>query len=484
MADDLGTASPVLSDQLPIAVDLDGTFLHVDTLHESLAQLLVRKPWTIVALVVALLRGRAAFKAFVAARAPLDVENMPVNRALLAYLQEEKARGRSVSLFSAADQSIVDRVCTTYPLFDFGLGSDGRRNLGGPAKLQAIRERLGDHFVYAGNARTDLHVWSGSASAIFVGPEGRLKRKLASGSTIDHHAPSHGRGLRTWLKALRVHQWSKNLLVFIPAAMTVPQMTVPVLLEFALGFGALCAAASATYLVNDLLDVSADRRHRHKKQRPMAKGAISLLAGLAASILLFAVALGGAVLLPPLSGVLIVAYLVGSLVYSFFAKKIAILDTIALGALFTVRIAVGAAILRADPPYWLFAFSMFFFTSLAFVKRHAELADRGPDDQMMLLGRGYARVDLPLVIAAGVGSALSSVVVFLIYLGGGQFDRSLFGDPAWLGIVPVALGYWLLRIWMLTLRDQMHEDPVLFALHDKVSYAVAACVGLALLLAW
>lgn len=477
-------ASQSVSDRLPIAVDLDGTFLHVDTLHEGLAQLLLRRPWTVFLALLALLRGKASLKAFVALHMPLDAQRLPVNQSLLIYLEEEKRKGRSILLFSAADQSTVDSICVRYPVFDSGFGSSGRLNLSGDKKLQAIREKLGDHFVYAGNSKIDLKIWKYSQGAIFVGSEGPLMREVARLVAIERSIPSLAGGIRVWLKALRAHQWSKNFLVFIPAALTVPQLTITTIFEFIFAFVALCAGASGTYLINDLLDVNADRHHRLKRERPMAIGSISLLDGLMASFLMFILAVIACFSITKLSATVVGAYIFVSLAYSFALKRIALLDTITLGGLFTARIAVGAAILRNDPPYWLFAFSMFFFTSLAFVKRHAELVATPAAAFDRLLGRGYAPVDLPLVIAAGVGSALCSIVVFLIYLGGQEFDRSLFGDPAWLGIVPIAAGYWILRIWMLTLRNEMQEDPVLFALHDATSYVVAGFVGLSLLLAW
>ncbi len=468
---------------LPIAVDVDGTFLHVDTLHEGVALLLLRQPWMIFAVIAALFRGKAAFKAFIAQRAPLTCDKLPVNRPLHDLLRQEHAKGRRIALFSAADQSTVDRLCEAYPLFESGHGSDGRRNLSGKAKLAVIREKLGDEFVYAGNAPADFHVWRGSAAAIVVSPSSRFTRKVERALPVHHAFSAPRRGLKTWMRGLRVHQWAKNALVFVPALMSIPKLTPALMGEFFAGFAALCAVASATYLVNDLFDLDSDRQHHSKCNRPLASGAIPLLQGVLAAIVLLAIGLAFAWLLPPLSGALVVAYLVGSLAYSFAVKRIALLDTITLGALFTVRIAVGAAILRSNPPFWLFAFSMFFFTSLAFVKRHAELIGR-PQDSGIVPGRGYAPVDLPLVVAAGTGCALSSIVVFLIYIGGGEFDRSLFTDPGWLGVIPVALGYWVLRIWSLALRNQMHEDPVLFAIRDKTSYLVATFVVMGLLLAW
>lgn len=291
-------------------------------------------------------------------------------------------------------------------------------------------------------------------------------------------------GLKTWARALRVHQWAKNLLLFVPAALSVPILTSTELAQTLLAFAALCATASATYIVNDIADVSHDREHATKRSRPIASGAISVpLAGVAAAALT-AMAVAIAAVLPLQSGLTLLAYAVVSLAYSFGLKREAILDVIFLGFLFTLRLAIGAALLPNKAPYWLYAFSMFFFTSLAFVKRYTELAQAVRDDRKALPGRGYQPDDLPLILPAGVGAALCSIVVFLIYLGAKHFDEQLFQHAGWLGLSVGALAYWLLRIWLLALRDQMHDDPVVFALKDRTSWYLGLLVGLSLFLAW
>lgn len=290
-------------------------------------------------------------------------------------------------------------------------------------------------------------------------------------------------GLKTWARALRIHQWSKNLLVFVPAALSIPILTATEAVDTLLAFVALCATASATYIVNDIADVSHDRQHPSKRSRPLASGAISVLQAAIAAVMLTAVAVALGVLLPLQCGVTLLVYAVVSLTYSFLVKREPVLDVIFLGALFTLRLALGASLLPNKAPYWLYAFSMFFFTSLAFVKRYTELvATEGKSKT--LPGRGYQAEDLPLVLSAGLGAALCSIVVFLIYLGDRQFDDQIFKNPVWLGLSVAALAYWLLRTWLLALRGQMHDDPVVFALKDRASYGLGLVVGLSLLLAW
>ena len=291
-------------------------------------------------------------------------------------------------------------------------------------------------------------------------------------------------GFKMWTRALRVHQWSKNLLVFVPALLSIPILTTADALNSLLVFVALCAVASATYIVNDIADVSHDRQHPSKKARAFASGAIPLSQGVLAVVFLAAIAAAIALLLPVQCALTLLVYVAVSLGYSFHLKRVPLLDVICLGFLFTVRIAVGAALLPNNAPYWLYAFSMFFFTSLAFVKRYTELAQAVQEDRKSLPGRSYQAEDLPLVLAAGLGAALCSIVIFLIYLGAKHFDENLFRNPAWLGLAVAALAYWLLRTWLLALRGQMHDDPVVFALKDRASYALGVLVGVALFLAW
>ena len=299
-----------------------------------------------------------------------------------------------------------------------------------------------------------------------------------------HDAGAPKAGLKTWARALRIHQWPKNLLVFIPAGLSVPVLTWADGLNTLLAFAALCAIASTTYIINDLADVASDRLHHSKRNRPFASGAIAVRHGIVAAVVLGAAATALTLMLPAQCALTLLVYAIVSLSYSFGIKRVAILDVLCLGFLFTVRLAVGAALLENNAPYWLYAFSMFFFTSLAFVKRYAELAQSAGKQLGTLPGRGYRPEDLPLVLGAGLGSALCSIVVFLIYLGDQHFDRDLFTTPGWLGLSVAILAYWLLRTWLLALRGQMHDDPVVFALKDRTSYLLGMVVGLSLLLAW
>jgi 4-hydroxybenzoate polyprenyltransferase len=468
-------------DAPPIAVDLDGTLLLGDSLHEGLLSLLMRRPWLVFPLVLTLLAGKAAFKSYVAERTTLCRE-APLHAELLGYLTEQKRLGRRIGLFSAADQRIVDAVAARVGLFTIAKGSNGGRNLSGADKLVAIREAYGDRFVYAGDAHVDLPIWRESEAVILVGRTTALRARLGPATTIERAFEGPRASPAVWLRALRVHQWAKNALVFVPAILALPVLKPVQSVQFLLAFAVLSLLASATYLVNDLADLSADRAHRSKRNRPLASGAIPLSHAVAAIGLIGAAAAGLASLLPVAILPPLFLYLATTLAYSFHIKRVPVLDVLCLGLLFTLRIQAGTTLNPGPAPYWLFAFSMFFFTSLALVKRYTELRASAAADAVP--GRGYIAGDLAFVLAAGMASGMASLIVFLIYLGDQHFNRDLFQQPQWLGGAGIVLAYWLMRVWLLATRDQMHDDPVLFAVRDRASLAMAGVIGIALLLAW
>jgi 4-hydroxybenzoate polyprenyltransferase len=291
-------------------------------------------------------------------------------------------------------------------------------------------------------------------------------------------------GLTTWLRAIRAHQWVKNLLIFVPAILAAPVVPFTVWPQLGLGFSVLGCFASAAYLLNDLVDLKADRTHRSKRLRPLAAGLITPRSCVLIGLTLAGAGAGLLLLMPAAFAVVALLYLTTTVLYSLALKRVAILDALCLGFLFTVRIYSGTVLLGGPTPYWLFAFSMFFFVSLALVKRYTEIYVAVRTGRDRLSGRAYRAADLSLVQIAGIGSAISAVVVFLIYLGDQQFNRKIFGAPYWLTLTCTALAFWLLHMWVLAGRDEMHDDPILFALRDKTSLSVAVVVLISLALAW
>src|SRR5688572_10796241 len=335
-------------------------------LYETVMLLLRQKPWLLFALPLWLLRGKAFLKRRIAERVQIDVDCIPLNEAFCEFLREQKPH-RRLGLFSASDHRIVQAFARRLGLFEVALGSDGRTNLSGSNMLASIEKTFGSDFVYAGNCGEDCQVWHRARGAIIVGRPASLRARVQKLTPIEREFAVEEGGLTAWIKALRLHQWVKNLLMFVPLVLAAPVVTAAVLPQFAVGFLVLSLMASSTYLLNDLLDLHADRQHRSKRLRPLASGAISIRAGVLASAALglLAVVLLGFMPLPFVAAALV--YLITTIAYSFAIKRVALLDVLCLGFLFTLRIFAGTVLLTGPAPYWLFAFSMFFFLSLAMV---------------------------------------------------------------------------------------------------------------------
>jgi 4-hydroxybenzoate polyprenyltransferase/phosphoserine phosphatase len=475
-------STPAVS--MPLCVDLDGTLLRTDSLHEAILSILRQRPVQLLRLVPALLRGKAYFKQQATEIAAFDPKGLPLNVELVEYLRQQKQAGRHLALFSAAHATVVDAVAGGLGLFDRVMGSDETTNLAGAAKLAAIRAQYGEDFAYAGNARVDLPIWRAARAAVVVTDDERLAKDAAAVAAVEARFRPGGGGLRVWARALRLHQWSKNALLFVPLILAGPLTSFAEYVDGLLGFLVFGLLASAGYLANDLLDLEADRRHRSKWRRPFAAGELSPASGIvmAAALVLAAVAIGA--FLPAGFAVAACGYFIGTLVYSLRLKRIPLLDVLMLAGLFTIRILAGAMLTSSPLSFWLLTFSMFLFLSLALVKRYTELAELETDDTAVLASRGYGPQDLPLILPLGLGSALSAALIFVIYLVDERFPAAIYRHPEWLWLVFPILLFWLMRVWRLAVHGRMHDDPVLFALRDPLSLALGGAVGLLLLLAW
>jgi 4-hydroxybenzoate polyprenyltransferase len=457
--------------------------VRTDLLYESFIQLIRQHFFCIFLIPFWLLKGKAHLKAEIARRVTLDVEVIPVNELLVQYLRHQRDLGHKLYLFTAADGGLARKLAERFDFFEAVHASDGITNLSGANKLAAIRRHVGDDFIYAGDTHVDLHVWREAKGAIVAGSR-ELAREAARLTTVEASFPRDGQSVRLWARALRVHQWSKNLLVFVPFFLAGPIADWADLPSLLLGTLLISILASGTYVINDLLDIQADRRHRSKRRRPFASGRLSIRMGLAAIP-----ACAGAVILLgsqlPAAFIAVAAcYLGVSLAYSFVLKRVAILDVIVLGGLFTSRILAGALLLAQPPSYWLMIFSFAFFFSLALVKRHSELhvvaKETGPEGG----ARGYLVSDMPMTLVLGVSSGIAALVILVLFLVDSHFSRLVYSSPEWLWPVCVAIFYWMMRVWLLTTRGLMHDDPIVFALKDKTSLALGLLVGVSLMLAW
>lgn len=472
-------------DRPPLCVDLDGTLVRSDTLLESALSLL-KRPVELVRGLLALSKGKASMKRSIGAAADIDVGLLPYNDELLNFLRLEAQSGRRLILATGADISIADKVARHLQIFDTVLASDGTNNLTGEAKRRAIESALsGKPFTYAGNDRRDLDVWRHAKSAIVVGASRSLVTAAAKETKIEAVIANDASQWRLLLKAMRPYQWCKNLLVFVPIVTAQQIGNINAWLTAATMFFAFCLAASGTYLINDLRDLAADREHPRKRWRPFASGLLPLHVGMIAAPLLIAAALGASFLCG--APQILMIYLCLSLAYAFWLKARPLTDIFVLAALYTLRLFGGGAATGFRVSLWLLAFSSFQFLSLAVVKRVSELSAKSavgrskegaPDGQ--IVGRGYFLSDADILQHIGIAAGFSASLVLALYVQA-ELSPGLDRTPtlAW-AVVPLML-FWECRIWLATARGHMHDDPILYAFRDKVSWLVGLCAVAALL---
>ena len=468
---------------IPLVVDLDQTLVLTDTLHEGFARLIFSEPRAALASLLSLLQGRAAFKVAIADQCAPDVACLPYREPLVDLLRAEKARGRAIHLVTAADQRTADAVAAHLGLFNSATGSDGKRNLKGPQKLDALRARFANGFIYAGDSAADLPIFKAARGAILCDVNGSVAAAARDGATVLAEYQRPQRDLKTWLRAFRVHQWSKNALIFVPLFVGHAYGNAANILIDVAGFILVCLLASATYMLNDIADLDADRLHHSKRLRPFASGELPVAFGLiAAPLLIVAVLIGNYFLSPAFAATLLV-YLVMTMAYSFGLKQVPLLDVVVISLLFVLRIVMGTALLGIPYSPWLLSFSGAFFLSLALAKRHAEVVRANHTDVEDVVGRGYRGEDWPLTLSFGIGSGLISIVIMLLYLANDAAPSGFYTNPTWLYAVPALMMIWLMRIWMMSNRMELNDDPVVFALRDRASLFLGACVVVAFFLA-
>ncbi len=467
----------------PLCVDLDGTLVKSDTLIDSLLVLARTHPLLLFRLPGIVLRGKAAFKAFVTESVSLDVVHLPYNRRLLQFLQQEHMRGREIYLTTGADARLARRVADHLGFFAGVLGSDGANNLTGNTKLDSLQKRFGARqFVYVGNDTPDLPVMAGAAESMVANPSSRLRSRMrARGIVPSQSFEERSAPLRSIVKALRPHQWAKNLLILLPPLLS-HSHSLRLIADALLAFFCFCCTASGAYLVNDLLDIEADRRSAKKRSRPFASGDLAPAAGLVAIVVLLAIGFTAARLLPAAFSFWLLLYLGTTSAYSIYLKRIALVDVVVLSALYTLRLIAGGAATNVVISDWLAGFAIFLFLSLAIVKRFAELQNLRVGGMQLKNGRGYLMTDIEQMRSFGTASAFAAVVVFANYISGPDVV-ALYHHQRRLWLIVPWLVLWLCRVWLLASRGDLDEDPVAFALTDAASLAMGVAVVLIVLLA-
>jgi 4-hydroxybenzoate polyprenyltransferase len=463
---------------IPLCVDCDGTLVRTDLLHEALLLLLKQDPFALLLLPFWLLGGKARFKEEIASRIRINWATLPYNAEVLSIVREARRQGRQVILATASPLAWAQGIANELGIFDAVLATQGKVNLAGVGKAEHLVE-LYKHrgFDYVGNSNADIPVWNNARAGLIVSSDPALIRAAQTATTLKHIIAVKRASLITYLRALRIHQWLKNLLVWVPLMASHQLFSPEKLLQGTLAFLAFGLCASSVYVINDLLDLEADRTHIRKRNRPFASAAIPvshaailipLLLGLSVTIALF---------LPPAFGLVLSLYFVMTLAYSIRLKRQVIVDVMLLAALYTMRIVAGAAATTVVPSSWLLAFSIFIFLSVAFVKRYSELAATLQQNKHMAAGRDYTVSDLPVLMSLGASAGMASVLVLALYINDPE-TRVLYPSTQWLWMAPLLILYWVSRVWMKTQRGEIDDDPVVFAARDWQSLLTAALIAI------
>ncbi|MDB5304430.1 MAG: Decaprenyl-phosphate phosphoribosyltransferase [Phycisphaerales bacterium] len=476
--------APAVADvDVPLCVDLDGTLIATDSLWEALLLLAKARPLDLAQTPFWASRGKAHFKQQVAERVKVDVALLPYRQDVLEFLREQKQSGRRLVLATASHRSVARAVADHLGIFDEVVASD-EDNLLGEAKLAELEKRFGaGRFDYVGDSASDVCLWKSARRAYLVAPGRKVLRKATAVCTPHRvfQRPDLGKAI---FKAIRPHQWVKNLLLLVPLILAHRLGQGQKVFAAAYAFLAFSLCASAIYILNDLLDLEADRRHPTKRRRPFAAGKLSVQTGMALSIGLLACAFGLSLLLPWQFRGLLAVYLVLTTAYSFWLKRKLLVDVILLSVLYTHRIISGAAAVDVPLTMWLLAFSMFFFLSLAFAKRYSELIQVEDSGEAHIKGRGYEVRDLRVIESVGPTSGYLAVLVFCNYLDSPVVhDLYPGGRHMLLWLVAPVLLYWITRVWFIARRRQLHDDPIVFAIRDRRSHICGVIAGLIVLVA-
>ncbi len=458
---------------IPVCVDLDGTLINSDLVLEALFALLRRNPLFVFRLPIWLMKGKANLKYQIAQHVDIDPSLLPYNGRLLAELARLKTAGRRLVVATAANERHARQVADHLGLFDRIIASDGQNNLSGTHKREALVQAFGEAgYDYAANGRRDRPVWKTARNAIVVNASKSVAAWAQQNCNVTQIMDGPTPSLRTYARTIRIHQWFKNILVFVPLVLSHKILEPEAVFNSLIAFLSFCLFASSAYVLNDLLDLAWDRQHPRKRNRPFAAGDIPIWHGVAMIPVMLVLALLLSLLLPPQFLLVACGYYIITLAYSLRIKQVPLIDTLTLAGLFTLRIFAGAAALDITVSSWLLAFSMFAMLSLAMAKRYTELLALGARASRQTTGRGYEETDLDSLSQFGIASGYMSILVLALYIDSDTV-RLLYAHPdaLWL-LCPIGL-YIISRIWLLTRRNQMPDDPVVFAIQDRRCQLVA-----------
>lgn len=431
-----------------------------------------------------LLKGKAYLKLRLAEKVSFSWAELPYRKDVIQLIKEAKCDNRQVALATASPLVWANGIANHLGCFDQVLATEKNINLAGKNKVNRLISLFGErNFDYAGDSKVDLQVWAHASRAIVVTSDSELIKRVSAIVSYVHVITTPSAQFIDYLRALRVHQWLKNFLIVVPLLAAHQINSIDGLVQVVCAFIAFSLCASSVYVLNDLLDLDSDRQHIRKRKRPFAACTIPLWQGMVMVPVLLGLAFALSTLLPNRFILVLAAYFVMTLAYSVRLKQQVIVDVMLLAGLYTMRIIAGAAATMITPSFWLLAFSMFIFLSLALVKRYSELLITLQNNKQEAPGRGYSVNDLPVLMSIGVSSGLGSVLILALYLNNPETNL-MYPNTMWLWLMPPLLLYWVSRMWMKAHRGQVDDDPVVFAAKDWQSLLVlliSACIFIAAL---
>lgn len=465
----------------PLVVDLDDSLVRSDTLFEAAFLAVSRNPLNLFRMLLALRHGKAALKQVVARHGTLDPALLPYDEHVLTLIREARAEGRKVFLATAADTAVAHAIAGHLGLFDGVFCSDGTTNLAGPNKARALVEAFGrGGFDYVGNDMVDLAIWREAGGCIAARAPRAVEQALQK---IDAQAvllPREAVSLRDWLKLLRVHQYAKNSLILAPL-FTAHAFDLGSLGLAVLAIIAFSMIASGVYVLNDLMDLQADRAHRTKRFRPFASGRVPLKHGIFAMPALLLSGLGLAATISTAFLGVLVSYLAATTLYTFWLKRKLLVDVVTLALLYVVRVIAGAVAIDVPVSHWFLGFALFVFTCLALVKRYVECAaQEGGTGHVR--NRAYTAEDAQTLLLLAAAAGFNAVTVLALYVSSDTVRR-MYGSPELLWLLCPVMTYWIARVVLLARRGEVHDDPIVFALKDRGSFLTLALVAATVLMA-
>ena len=463
----------------PLCVDLDGTIIATDSLAESLLVIMKINPLMLFLLPFWVLMGKYYLKSKIEKYSKITPEKLPYRAKVLEYINLEKAKGRKILLVTASMPTIADKISDYLGIFDEVMASKDNINLRAENKAKELVRRFGEKgFDYIGDSKADLPVWKSANKAILVNPKKSVLRKARKFGNVGTVFQSHDSKFLAILKEIRVYQWVKNILLFLPMILAHQVFDLEIIKNTSISFIAFSLMASFVYVLNDLLDVEADRIHPRKRNRPIAAGRISIFQAFFMIPILFFSSIGiSAYFLNFEFSIALLIYVITNILYSFNLKKIMILDIIILASLYTLRLIAGALAGGILISPWLIEFSIFFFFSLAAVKRYSELLILKDTNQTSIKRRGYLVGDIDVVRNFGIISGYLSVMIIAFYVHGQEVVK-LYHHPEFLWMISPVLLYWISRVWLIAHRGKMNDDPIVFTGKDPVSWVIGFLVAL------